>query len=419
MHKRGHLVIVAGGKTYQTEAIKIIVRKAPDETRSKGDQFIFAELDVTPRSLYVTESYTATLTIGIRKVVIRGRTIPLNLLRSVLDHQRSEFSIFSGARATTSEMWLADESHQRHLYEIFRIAKTIRAEEVGEVRVGPIFLRANYPTEVRRGFFSSYNVTRARKETTRQEAITLEIKGTPEQGRPVDFTGAVGKFTFTLSATPTQVQQGKPITLTISIGGKPLEGIAGPDLMKHPELKSRFDYAKDELVGDIERGRKVFRRAIFPKQPGEQTIPRISWSYFDPKNEKYVTRMSQPIPITVDPPAPGSQAITPAEQAIQGHNTTNLTILAGGISPNYVDVELALVGQTFILTKPWIAALIFPPLAWLILTLMVQHRTRLRGDIGLARRRRAQRGAVTLLHRASRAETDTERWGALASALES
>jgi hypothetical protein len=399
----GPISVVADGTTFRTEPVTIVVRKTETDGAMQGDRFIFAEIDVHPRSLYVTETYTATLTIGIRKVRIGGRQLNIDLLGQVLDQGRSQLSVFPGGDVRRSTRTLPDSSGERHAYELFTVPRQIRAEEVGETLVGPVFLKANYPTSVRRGFFGGYQVTSSRRETARADAIAVDVKGPPEEGRPGDYTGALGRFTMDVSAKPTRVEQGQPVTLSVAIRGAPLEGVAGPDLAAHPELASRFDYTTDELVGDREGNAKVFRRAIFPRQVGDQTIPPISWSYFDPREERYVTLTSDPISISVDPPAPTTTTITTIGEPQAERGDTKLTVLTGGIQPNFVDPDAVLAHQSFTLTMPWVVALVASPLLWLAATLANRHRARLRRDPGWARRRGARRAAHAAIGRALQA----------------
>ncbi len=398
----GPITVDVDGTRYETRPVRIVVQESDTASTAQGDRFIFAEIAVTPQSLYVTETFVATLTIGIRKVRINGKDYQIDLLRKVLDQRRSQFSVFADGSVTRTERVLSDFDDLRHDYEVFRVTKRIRAEEVGEYRVGPVFLKANYPTKLRRGFFQGYEVSRMRKETARAEAVTVEVNAPPEEGRPGDYSGAIGRFAMSVTAKPTRVEQGKPLTLAMSISGSPLEGVAGPDLARQPELASRFDYTNDELVGDVEGGTKTFRRAIFPKQVGEQTIPSVSWSYFDPRKERYVTLTSKPINITVDPASATSTTITLLREAEREQKTTSLTLLTGGISPNFVDPDAVLADQSFALTGPWVASIVVSPLAWLMVTLATRHRARLRTDADFARRRRARRTAGVRISRALR-----------------
>ena len=413
----GPVSVVADGKTYETQPVQIVVRDTQIMSVPRGDRYVYAELEVEPRSLYVTQTYTATLTFGIRKVEIGGRVYRMDLLRDVLDQRASQLSVFSDGQVRRTERWLRDSAGTRHRYEVFTVTKEIRAEEVGEILVGPVFLKLNYPTALRRGFFGSHDITRARKETARNDAVTVEVKAPPEGGRPNGYTGAIGRFTMNVSAKPTRVEQGQPITLTVAIEGTPLEGIAGPDLTQQPELISRFDFTADELVGDLERGAKVFRRALFPKQVGEQTVPSISWSFFDVLQERYVTLTSEPVPITVDPPPATTTTIIMPAQGDLAPEGTALTVLTGGISPNYVDAEAVLANQVFTFTPSWIASLIASPLVWLIVTAAARHRARLRTDTGLARRRRARRRALTRIGQALRRDRAEHQVNGLAETL--
>jgi len=357
--------------------------------------------------------------IGIRKVEIDGRVVDMENLLQTVDAGASQLSIF-GTRFSSSELTLADSAGQRHPYVLFKSTREVRAEEVGPMPVGPVFLKVNYPTSLRRGFFGGMEIARSRKETARAEAIMVDVKGPHEQGRPADFTGAIGQFTMQVEVKPTRVEQGRPVTLSLAIQGAPLEGLAPPDLTKQAELASRFDFATDELTGDIENRAKVFRRAIFPRQHGEQTVPPIAWSYFDPRAERYVSLTSKPIPLVVDPASPGSVAVSPGEIEASERNGAALKVIQGGISPNYVDPEMVLADSSLgFSTTATVAALALPPLFCLTMTLTVRHRSRLKDDVRYARRRRARRDAQRLIERALRDGDPSRQLTALSHAMTS
>ncbi len=417
-HTLGPISVAAETATYQTEAFDIVVRDTESAAEPNGDRFIFAEITVEPKRLYVTQSYTATLTFGIRKVVINGRQIALQMLRDVLDVRNSQLSVFANGKANRSERILTDSAGVRHRYEIFRVAEEVRAEEVGDLMVGPVFLRANYPTRVRRGIFGGYEIQRHRRESARASAVVINVLPPPSIGRPDDYTGAIGAFTLAVTAKPTRLELGQPITLTIALRGSPLDGVAGPDLSRQAELASRFDFVGDELIGDVDSGSKVFRRAVFPKQAGEQTIPPIRWSYFDPTLERYVTLTGEPVNITVDPPSGVSGAAPIAlDVSPPGNNLTTLTLLSGGISPNFLDAKDVLADQAFRWTTPWAASLIASPLAWLVVALTSRHRARMKADVNYARRRRAGRAARAALRKARMRAQPTEQLHELSEVL--
>ncbi|MGB0716855.1 MAG: BatD family protein [Phycisphaerae bacterium] len=417
-YELGPITVKAGTQTYSAEPITITVART-DVSGKRGDRIIFGELEVQPRSVYVTQSVVAKLTIGIREVVIDRRRYDMNLLRDVFDSRKSSLSVFENGQADRSTMTIADSKGQRHRYQIFTVTERVRAEEVGQLAIGPIRLSAEYPTAVRRSFFG-YDVTRSRPEFTLLPQINVEVKEPPTENRPPSFTGALGRYQIGASALPVRVEQGKPVTLTLAINGAPLDGVAGPDLGDNAELVSRFDFVREEWIGDVQGGSKVFRRAIFPRQAGVQNIPPIEWTYFDPSREEYITLATPPIEVTVDPPSGDASPMAVNEGGdTTGENGTSLVLLEGGIAPNYVDVPalLAVQGATWT-TGHW-TALIAPPVAWSFVGLLAWRYRRLRGNEGLARRRSATRKAERILRDLPKAGSTTAQLDVVSQALKS
>ncbi|HNQ22284.1 MAG TPA: BatD family protein [Phycisphaerae bacterium] len=411
----GPVRVMADGRSYETEPVTITVRRT-----TQTSDYVFVELDVQPRTLYVTQSCTATLRVGIRDLQMQGRYLDdINLFRSAMDQRASQFSIFGNEPGTQRQVWRTDAAGVRQRFSVLQVTKTVRADEPGTVTIGPVFVKVDYPTSLGRGFFGSYEVRNSRRETARAEAISVTVKAPPLEGRPAGFTGAVGRYTLTADAAPTRLEQGRPLTLTLTVRGTPLEGIAGPDLAAQAELASRFDFTTDELVGSLEGNAKVFRRALFPKQAGEQAIPPLRWSYFDTDSEQYVSLTTEPIAIAVDPPAPGGQPVPllPQTGGTPPGEEAKLTLVAGGISPNYADVNALLASHSFAWSPAWSATLLACPIAWLGAAALVRFRTRLRADVGWARRRRALPAARRALRAAAHASEPAAYLAALADVL--
>ncbi len=402
----GPMRVQADGQSYDSQTVTIIVKKSVT-TQPQGDRYAWGQIEVAPTSLFASQTFTATFTLGIRRVVIDNRMYDINMLRNVVDQRSSQFSVFAtGSKMSSSQKRIADSSGQSHLYEIIRLTKQIRADDVGDMLIGPVFVKINYPTRLRRGFFGRQEIASTRRESVRVDAVRVEVKAPPVEGRPDSFSGAIGRYAFNVSVKPTRLEQGQPVTLTISINGSPLEGVAGPNLMAQPELLSRFEFTPDELVGDIERGAMIFRRAIFPKQVGEQTIPVLTWSYFDPNSETYRTLTSKPISIIVEPSISTDHSIVLSQLTTADDQPTSLTLLAGGISPNYIDAHDVLANQTIMLSPTLGLSLAIPPVLWLVIALTTSRIRRMRGDYGWARRQKARRKA-NLAMRAALGQKET------------
>ena len=61
---------------------------------------------------------------------------------------------------------------------------------------------------------------RSRSVRLQSEELQIEVLPLPEQGRPEEFTGAVGRFQLSVEAQPTQVAVGDPVTLRVLVEGE-------------------------------------------------------------------------------------------------------------------------------------------------------------------------------------------------------
>jgi hypothetical protein len=135
------------------------------------------------------------------------------------------------------------------------------------------------------------------------DSTPVKIQPLPVQGRPADFSGAVGKFELKAEASVAKAMSGDPITLKINITGQgnfdrvTTNGLVSSAAWKGYKPNSRFEPADTDGFA----GAKVFEQAIVPTQSGSSAIPALSFSYFDPDTRSYVTKTTGPIPIEIAP----------------------------------------------------------------------------------------------------------------------
>ncbi len=159
---------------------------------------------------------------------------------------------------------------------------------------------------------------------------TIEL---PDKGRPENFTGAIGDFQLTVSASPKEVEVGEPITLTLEIAGKGnFDRVEAPLFPATPDWKTyspNTDYSSQDTYPF---GKKQFEQAIVAKNSSLKQIPSLSFSYFDPGKESYITVTSAPIAVRIaehdSPVSPQQstqtatavkpQSVQPAAEAVDG-----------------------------------------------------------------------------------------------------
>lgn len=133
--------------------------------------------------------------------------------------------------------------------------------------------------------------------------LHFEVVELPTEDQPENFTGAVGDFHLTTSTSQRQVEIGEPITLTIEIDGKGnFDRVDPPDFPTSPNWKTYTPTSDYSSQGNVISGEKRFEQAIVAKNSTLSQIPSLSFSYFDPEEERYKTITSAPIAVNITGP---------------------------------------------------------------------------------------------------------------------
>lgn len=132
--------------------------------------------------------------------------------------------------------------------------------------------------------------------------LKLKVLELPEQGKPANFAGHVGRYRIQASASPVEVNVGDPITLTITISGPViLEGVKPPLLEAQQNLAADFRIPSETAAGRMENGCKIFTQTIRAANSRVKEIPPIELPYFDTESGEYKTAKTLPIPLNVHP----------------------------------------------------------------------------------------------------------------------
>jgi len=222
------------------------------------------------------------------------------------------------------------------------------------------------------------------------EPLKLTVLPLPEEGKPSGFYGLVGEYTIAAFATPTKVNVGDPITLTIKIGGgKYLKPVLWPALEKIPELSNNFKIPSEKASPTIENGYKVFTQTIRANNDEISEIPAIPLVFFDADKGKYNVAKTKPIKLDVSP----TKILT--NEDLEGLDfapvNKEVEAIKKGLSANYEGLD-ALTNQTF---SPLVAVVSVPyllvwagPLILLIISFLIKFFTHTTPEKVAAKRRR-------------------------------
>ncbi len=115
--------------------------------------------------------------------------------------------------------------------------------------------------------------------------ITIEVKELPERGKPSEFSGTIGRFTFTSSIDKKEVKQNEPVTMTLKIEGEGnIETLQSPPVPEIENFKIYDGESSSQLFkrGNTIVGSKTFEIIFIPEKAGQYTLPSMLFNYFDP-----------------------------------------------------------------------------------------------------------------------------------------
>lgn len=144
-----------------------------------------------------------------------------------------------------------------------------------------------------------FGFTKAMEFSKSSEEVKIKVLPLPTEGRPAEFTGAVGEFDITSRVDSTQAKANQPFSLRVRIEG--LGNAKSIDLpaIQWPQGLELYDTKSDSKYLKNGRSFKEFELLVIPRQAGEVTIPEINFAMFDPNTKKYTVKKTQPIKIFV------------------------------------------------------------------------------------------------------------------------
>ncbi len=161
--------------------------------------------------------------------------------------------------------------------------------------------------------FSSRSIKQESVETeTQTPTLNITVKPLPTEGKPANFSGMVGSYSFSADFDRTNLKVGEAMTLTINIKGDGLPGsITDPKLPDFGEFRSvpPENELNKKIVGNKVITTKNIRVFLYPKKKGEFTIPEITYSWFNPSKKKYETAKAGPWNVTVEKGEAAAEAI--------------------------------------------------------------------------------------------------------------
>ncbi|MGQ7945783.1 BatD family protein [Flavobacterium sp. WC2509] len=305
-------VIEFNGQIYKTQPIKINVTAATEQPRDPNDSQISADdnlylvADITNMNPYVNQPITVVYKLYL------SYNIGINNLKEL---SKPKYNNFWSQNIEIKQLVPEEGMFKGEKYRYVVLKKVILyPQKSGKLVIEPLAMDIDVqlPTN-RRDMFGRMIVTDGNKRVS-AGAKTINVKPLPETGKPIDFTGAVGKFDFKAIPSKTTLKNGESLDLVLSVtgtGNLKLFTLPKPEV---PNALEMYDAVHSEKVSTPlsgMNGKISDSYTIVPQYKGDYVIKPMHFSYFDLGTGTYKTISSSEIKINVLD-GPSQTAGTPA-----------------------------------------------------------------------------------------------------------
>lgn len=309
--------IEINGQIYKTSPVKINVTNAVeipkdpnDAPAVSADDNIYLVADISKSNPYLNEPITVVYKLYF------SYTIGISNWREL---NKPKYNDFWSQNIDIKQLKAEEGMFKGERYRYVVLRKTVLyPQKSGKLEIEPLSLDIDcqVPSN-RRNFWGQPIMVEDSKRVSAGSKI-INVRALPENGKPVDFSGAVGQFDFKVNPSKTTLKNGESLDLTLSVIGKGNLKLFSLPKPVVPTALEMYDPVHEENVSTPltgMTGRITDKYTIIPQYKGSYQIKPLSFSYFDLASGRYKTITSQPITINVldGPSVASSEKTNPTE----------------------------------------------------------------------------------------------------------
>ncbi|RKZ28682.1 hypothetical protein DRQ26_00595 [bacterium] len=373
--KTGNLKIPAfhinvKGKTYRTKPIDITVLdsgQGQKQGSSRGGtpsarapksagKNIFVSASAYPDTVYVGQQVTVDFSLFTRRDIV-----------NVSFEKDAEFKNFWVEKMYEANRLRLQPKNIGGVRYYGMLLKRIAAFPLsaGKHTVEPMELTCTIRYQPR----SFFDFGRTEDVKVNSNRLKITVLPLPENGKPANFTGAVGKYSISAKADKTSLKAGDALTYTVVVSGQgnieSLE-LPQPQIPADFEVLDRQEKVSKKATNNKWGGSKRFEYVLVPRNEGRYVIPPLAFAYFDPNRKKYITVSSDSIVIDVAK-GKGSIAYAPSGRS---------SVVAVGKDIEFIKPDLDYIKSAPMMPRWGLRTLWFVPLELLFVLLVLVYRRR-------------------------------------------
>lgn len=288
------------GQIYKTNPIRINVTNAVEMPKDpnnapqvSADDAIHLVAEVSKVNPYVNEPITVVYKLYFGNINIVNQR----------DLNTPKYNDFWSQNIEIKKLVTEEGTYNGERCNVVTLKKVVLyPQKSGKLEIEPLSIDFDLqlPTN-RRDFFGRPQLVNDNKRVTAGSKV-INVRPLPERGKPVDFSGAVGKFNFKVTPSKTILKNGESLDLKISVSGTgnlklfnlPKPVVPNSLEMYDPVHKENVSTPLSGMNGEI-----ADNYTIIAQFKGKYPIKPMAFSYFDLGSGTYKTITSPEIMVNV------------------------------------------------------------------------------------------------------------------------
>ena len=292
----GQASIEVKGIIYKTSPIEINVTAAVDVPKDPNDpEYLASESIDLVAEISKTDPYLNEAISVVYKLYIAENTG----IRTWNEIDKPRYNDFWSQNIDVKELKVQEGLYKGENYRFVVLKKTVLfPQKTGELSLEPLTLDISVEVPSNRRDIFGRRATTTVNRTVTTGNRNIKVKPLPKQGRPENFSGAVGEFDFNVESSKKTLTASEAFNLKLEVSGK---GNLMLFELPEPILPSSLEIYDPEHSEDIKtslngtKGRILDNYTIVTNESGQYPIPPISFSFFNPKTKRYETINSEKI----------------------------------------------------------------------------------------------------------------------------
>ena len=247
-------------------------------------------------------------------------------------------------------------------------------QKTGELSIEPLVydIAVQVPSN-RRDIFGQV-LSNTVNKTVSAGKIKINVRPLPNQGKPDNFSGAVGNFDLLVNTTKKELLISEAFQLNIEIKGK-----GNFNLFNFPSinLPATLEVYEPERIEKLKtnfqgiNGSLKDQYTVVPSSPGKYAIPKISFTYFDPKDTSYKTKTSSINYVNVKGSIINNSINENNNQTINYNNTNRLNLIEYGNTSFKTKSEFEKINKLIFFKSSLFWILLFGPFVIMSILLII------------------------------------------------